>query len=128
VRTDLATWDAPRLSLRTDVRSFDVARAADATHLKVTVVFPSEATVGVDLGLTQYSVQVVDARGRTIVAGTEHAGIGSASALVRIPSGAVGPFTVTVTGDRSVSDPDTLDSDSALNDTVTVQVAQLTRR
>lgn len=128
LRNDLATWDAPRITAGTDVRTFTVTREAKASLLKVTVVFPSEATLGADLGLTQYSVTVVDAKGKVLVAGTEAAGIGAASALVRVPSGATGPYTVTVTGDRAVSDPDTLDSDSVLNDTVTVQVAQLQRR
>jgi serine protease AprX len=128
LRSDFATWDAPRATLGTDVRTFDVARDDRATQLKVTVVFPSEATVGVDLGLTQYSVVIEDATGRVIVAGTERAGIGAASALVSLPAGAVGPYSVTVTGDQAVSDPDTLDSDALLNDTVTLQVAQLRER
>jgi len=128
LRNDLATWDAPRVSLGTDVRTFDVPRHAEATLLKVTVAFPSEATLGADLGLTQYSVTVVDAAGKVLVSATTPVGIGAAGALVQLPAGAVGPLTVTVRGDRSVSDPDTLDSDSVLNDTVTVQVAQLARR
>jgi hypothetical protein len=105
-----------------------VTRDSYATHLKVTVAFPSEATVGADLGLTEYSVVVTDAKGKVLVATTERVGIGAAGALVAIPKTAVGPYTVEVTGDLSVSDPDTLDSDSVLNDTVTVQVAQLQKR
>jgi serine protease AprX len=128
LRNDFATWDAPVLSLGTDVRSFTVAREPLATRMKVTVVFPSEATLGADLGLTQYSVVVRDAAGRILVAGTQPVGIGAAGALVDLPRSAVGPYTVTVTGDRSLSDPDTIDSDSVLNDTVTVQVAQLRPR
>ena len=37
-------------------------------------------------------------------------------------------WTVELVGARAVSDPDTLDSDAVLNDTVTLQVAQLVRR
>jgi serine protease AprX len=128
LRSDFAVWDAPRLSLGTDVRSFEIPRDSKATKLKVTVVFPSEATVGVDLGLTQYSAVVEDAAGHVVVAQLERVGIGAAGALVTLPAGLVGSYTVTVTGDRSVSDPDTLDSDSVLNDTVTFQVAQLRAR
>ena len=127
-RSDFATWDAPRATLGTDVRTFELPRDAKATHLKVTIAFPSEATLGADLGLTEYSVVVEDANGTVVVAAVEPAGIGARGALVTLPSGLVGPYTVTVTGDRAVSDPDTLDSDSVLNDTVTVQVAQLSRR
>jgi serine protease AprX len=125
---DVATWDAPRATLGTDVRSFDVARQATATHLKVTVVFPSEAVLGADLGLTQYSAVVTDATGRSVVSSVERVGIGAVGALVPLDPTFVGPFKVTITGDRAVSDPDTLDSDSALNDTVTAQIVQLRRR
>lgn len=125
---DVATWDAPRVTLGTDVRSFDVARQATATDLKVTVVFPSEAVLGADLGLSEYSAVVTDAAGRSIVSSVERVGIGAVSAMVPLDPTFVGPFTVTITGDRAVSDPDTLDSDSLLNDTVTVQVVQLLRR
>lgn len=128
LRNDLAVWDAPRVSAGTDARTFTVAQDPKATHLKVTIAFPSEATVGADLGLTEYSVVVTDATGRSIVPATSRVGIGAAGAFVTVPAGSVGPYTVQVTGDRSVSDPDTLDSDSVLNDTVTVQVAQLRRR
>lgn len=128
LRSDFATWDAPRATLGTDVRTFEIPRDTAATQLKVTIVFPSEATLGADLGLTEYSVVVEDAAGRVVVESLERVGIGAAGALVALPAGLVGPYTVTVTGDRAVSDPDTLDSDSLLNDTVTLQVAQLRSR
>ena len=127
-RSDFAVWDAPRATVGTDVRSFEIARDAAATNLMVTVAFPSEAALGEDLGLTEYTARVVDATGRVVVEATQRAGIGSSSAFVPVPAGTVGPYTVTVTGDRAVSDPDTLDSDALLNDTVTVQVIQLQKR
>jgi serine protease AprX len=128
VRSDFATWDAPRGSFGTDVRTFEVAKDTGATRLRVAVMFPSEATVGVGLGLTEYSVTVTDAKGTVLVADTVTAGIGTATAFVTVPTGTVGPYTVTVTGDQSVSEPDTLDSDSLLGDTVTVAVVQATKR
>lgn len=128
VRHDLATWDAPRATLGTDVRRFEVARTAGTTHLKVTIVYPSEATVGADLGLTEYSVVITDANGKVIVEALERVGIGASGILVAIPAGTAGPYTVDVTGDRAVSDPDTLDSDSLLNDTITFQLVQLKAR
>jgi hypothetical protein len=84
--------------------------------------------LGADLGLTQYSAVVTDATGRSVVASVERVGIGAVGALVPLDPTFVGPFKVTITGDRAVSDPDTLDSDSALNDTVTAQIVQLRRR
>jgi serine protease AprX len=126
LRSDFFRWAAPRATFETDVREFEVPREARATDIRVTVAFPSEAALGADLGLTEYTVRVVDAEGNVVIETTERAGIGSASAIA--PAVGVGPYTVTVTGNRAVSDPDTLDSDSLLNDTVTVQVAQLRRR
>ena len=128
LRNDLATWDAPRATLGTDVRSFDVPVDASADRLKVTIVFPSEAVLGADLGLSEYSVTIEDAAGQVVVASLERVGIGAAGALVDVPGGVVGPYTVTVTGERAISDPDTLDSDSLLNDTVSLQVVQMQTR
>ena len=127
-RSDFASWDAPRASVGTDVRSFTVPKDAGSNRLRVAVMFPSEATLGAGIGLTEYSVVVTDAKGRVLVKGTTTAGIGTATAFVALPSTASGPFKVTVTGDRSLSDPDTLDSDSLLGDTVTVLVVQALRR
>lgn len=128
LQSDFAVWDAPRATLGTDTRTFSVTQQTGGNALKVTITFPSEATLGADLGLTEYSVVVEDATGRVLVAGLERVGIGTAGALVDLPAGVVGPYSVKVTGDRAVSDPDTLDSDSLLNDTVTLQLAQLAPR
>ena len=128
VRSDAATWAAPPASLGTDVRSFQVTKDKTANRLRVAVMFPSEATVGADLGLTEYTVVVKDAKGRVLIADTVRAGMGTATAFVAVPTTSVGPYTVTVTGDRSVSDPDTIDSDSVLGDAVSLLVVQATRR
>ena len=128
IRSDWATWDAPRASLGTDVRTFEVPKDKSANRLRVAIMFPSEATLGASIGLTEYSVVVTDANGKVLVAETAPTGMGTAAAFVVVPSGTVGPYTVTVTGDQSASDPDTLDSDSVLGDTITLQVAQAIRR
>ena len=128
VRSDWATWDAPRASAGTDVRSFEIVKDKTANRLRVAIMFPSEATLGASIGLTEYSVTVTDANGKVLVAETVPAGIGTATAFVVVPAGTVGPYTVTVTGDQSLSDPDTLDSDSVLGDTITLEVVQATRR
>jgi len=128
LRSDFFTWDAPRATAGTDVRTFEVPLDGQAGDLKVTVAYPSDTLIGVYEEAMQYTVRVTDAAGAVVVETTEVSGLGSGSALVRLPAGTVGPLTVTITGDRAVSDPDTLDSDSVLNDTVTVQVAQLRRR
>ena len=128
MRSDWATWDAPPVSVGTDVRTFQVPKDATANRLRVAIMFPSEATLGAGFGLTEYSVVVKDAKGRVLISETAPTGIGTAAAFVVVPSGTVGPYAVTVTGDRSVSDPDTLDSGSVLGDTVTLAVVQAIRR
>ena len=101
-----------------------------ATHLKVTVVFPSEATARRRPRADRLLGDVVtDATGRVLVAETtEPAGIGRSRRARRLAR----RRRRSVQGHRhrrsAVSDPDTLDSDSLLNDTITVQVAQLRRR
>ena len=126
LRSDFHTWPAPPATFGTDVRQFEIPLERGSTHIRVTVAFPSEAALTDLGGPTLYTVRVVDADGNVVIESTERAGVGSGSALA--PATGAGPYTVTVTGDRAVSDPDTLDSDSLLNDTVTLQVAQLRAR
>lgn len=131
-RSDLFRYDAPPVTVGTDQRTFTVDRALGAGFLKVTLAYPSEASVGADLGLTSYSVTVTDAAGRVLLQTSERIGIGTTGNAVPLDltaaGAAPGPLTLQVVGDLAVSDPDTIDSDSLLNDTVTLQVAQLTRR
>jgi serine protease AprX len=125
LRSDWLTYAAPPATLGgSDSQTFEVPSEERATHLYAAVTFPSTAVL-IETGVTLYTVRVLDAAG-AVVATTERAGEGSASVLV--PVAGAGPYTVEVTGDVAVSDPDTLDSDSLLNDTVTVQVAQLRAR
>lgn len=126
LRSDWLTYDAPRITVGTDQRSIQVPVGENATHLKVTIAFPSEAVLGSDLNLTDYTVTVRDTDGR-VIATSNDAGIGSESALVDLAEAGTGPgtYTIDVVGEFAISDPDTLDSDSLLNDTVTLQVASL---
>jgi hypothetical protein len=128
VRSDWATWEAPPVSAGTDVKTFQIPKDTSANRLRVAIMFPSDASVGTGSGLTEYSVTVKDATGKVLVAGTTPAGMGTAVAWVTVPTGTVGPYAVTVTGDRSVSDPDSLDSGSVLGDTITLAVVQAIRR
>jgi serine protease AprX len=125
LQSDWLTYDAPRVSLGgSHTRSFEVVPAAGADSLYVAIAFPGTGAL-LDSGITLYTVTVLDADGN-VVATTERSGEGSASVLA--PAAGPGPYTVEVVGDVSLSDPDTLDSDSLLNDTVTVVVAQLAAR
>jgi hypothetical protein len=81
----------------------------------------------------EYTVTVRDAAGQLLGTTTEAPllGAGTASVLIDLrtfqnPRVAWGAFTFDVRGELAGSDPDTLDSDSALGRMITLQVAQLT--
>ncbi|MCU1374966.1 MAG: peptidase and in, kexin, sedolisin [Actinomycetia bacterium] len=128
-QSDLWTYDAPRASLGgSDSHTYAVTVSRATTHLKVTLSHPSLNQVGVN-GF-EYVVTVRDAAGRIVATTTEADGVGTSSAFVdlrplRTPSVTYGAFTVEVSGQSSLSDPDSLDSDSVLGDTITLQLAQL---
>jgi serine protease AprX len=124
--SDFWTWDAPRASVAgTDSRTFTANIPSTTTHLKVTLSHPSLAAVGSN-GMN-YVVTVIDGTGQVLGKTTESAsGAGTASLLLDLQAAAAhyGTFTFQVSGQRSVSDPDTLDSESALGRVVVLQVAQ----
>ncbi len=126
------TWDAPRATLFgvTDTRTFTANVPSTTAQLKVTLSHPSLAALGVNG--TQYSVTVSDAAGKAIGTTTESftAGAGTASLQVDLKAAKATPgtFSFAVSGDIAASDPDTLDSESALGRVVVLQVAQLQPR
>lgn len=128
VRGDYLRWAAAPASAGTDQHTVTIPKDKAANRVRVVVTFPADTLVGVAGNATEYSVVVKDAKGKVIIADTVVAGLNSAAASANVPSTAVGPYTVTVTGDRSVSDPDTIDSDSIMGDTVTLYVIQAARR
>jgi hypothetical protein len=76
----------------------------------------------------QYTVTVKDAGGKVIGTTTEAAsGTGTSSVLIDLKAAAAkyGSFSYEVSGDLAASDPDTLDSESALGHVIVLQVAQL---
>ena len=130
VRSDYWTYAAPTVAYGTDAHTYRITPLPGTDVVRATIVHPSEATVGVDLGLFEYSVTIKDAEGR-VIATHEQVGIGAQSAAADIDGlteAQRAHLTVEIVGVRSVSDPDTLDSDSLLNDTVTLQVVQRDKR
>jgi serine protease AprX len=127
-RGDYLRWPAAPVSAGTDVHTVTIPKDKTANRLRVAVMFPADTLVGLVQNVTEYSVVVKDARGRVIIRGTTFAGLNSATAFAAVPSTAVGPYTVTVTGDQSASDPDTIDSDSIMGDTVSLVVTQAVKR
>jgi serine protease AprX len=125
-RSDFWTWDAPRVAVAgSDSRTFTADVASSITQLKVTLSHPSLAAAGAN-GMV-YTVTVADAAGRVLGTTTEStAGAGTSSLLLdlRALGARAGAYTFSVSGQRSISDPDTLDSESALGRVVVLQVAQ----
>jgi serine protease AprX len=131
-RSDFWTYDAPRVAVAgSDARTYAVAVPSSVSHLKVALSHPSGAVLGLN-GPFSYTVTVRDAAGQLlgVTSETMTQGAGTASLLVDLrsfqhPAVTYGAFTFEVSGELSVSDPDTLDSESLLGRMVTLQVAQL---
>ena len=90
---------------------------------------PSAGTVGANL--FSYTVTVTNPKGVVVGTSTESptAGSGTSTAMIDLHAlkSPAGTYTLKVVGDYAVSDPDTLDSDSALGRMVTVHLAQLAK-
>jgi serine protease AprX len=126
-RSDFWTWDAPRATVAgTDSRTFTTNVPSYRTHLKVTLSHPSDAVLGRN-DVMSYVVTVIDGAGQVLGQTTESAsGAGTASVLLDLKAlnAHAGDYTFQVRGERALSDPDTLDSESLLGRVVVLQVAQ----
>ncbi|MBF4161923.1 S8 family serine peptidase [Nocardioides acrostichi] len=103
-----------------DVR---VGRRADA--LKVVLVYPTPGTAA---NLARYTATVFDADGREVGATTTDVGYAHGTATALLKGLAPGRYTIEVTGDYSVSDPDTIDSDSVNGRVVFLDATSVRRR
>ncbi len=125
-RSDVWQDDAPAVTLGgsySAIREVRVGRRTDA--LKVALVYPTPGTAA---NLALYTATVRDADGEQVARTTTDLGYSTGSASALVEDLAPGRYTVEVTGDYSVSDPDTLDSDSINGRVVFLQVAQLRSR
>jgi serine protease AprX len=131
IRSDFWTYDAPRIAVAgvTDSRDVQAPVGLGVTHVKVALSHPSLAAAQAN-GM-EYTVTVYDATGRQVAVTTEAyiLGAGTASVLVDVgATGAVlGSWTFHISGELAASDPDTIDSESALGRMVTLTVVQLAR-
>ncbi|GEP34475.1 hypothetical protein NSZ01_22430 [Nocardioides szechwanensis] len=102
-----------------------VTLAKGSTALKLALVYPTPGTAA---NFASYTATLRNAAGKVVATTTTDllyaTGIAHALAKGLKP----GRYTVEVTGDYSVSDPDTIDSDSVNGRVVFLQVAQLRRR
>ncbi len=126
VRSDLWQDDAPPVSLGgsySATRRVGVRRGVSA--LKIALVYPTPGTAA---NFASFTATVKDRTGKVVGTTTTDLlySTGIATALVR--GVRAGAYTVEVTGDYAVSDPDTIDSDSVNGRVVFLQAAQLARR
>jgi len=127
-RGDFWTYDAPRATVAgTDTHTYTAPVGLGVTALRVALAHPALGTVCCNG--TSYVVTVTDPTGRVVGVTTESIteGAGSATAYVDLTATGSGPgtYTFTITGEYAASDPDSIDSDSALGRMVTLHVAQL---
>jgi serine protease AprX len=128
-RSDVSMWDAPPATLGgvPDTKSFAIPVPSGTKALKVALGYPSLGSVLVN-GF-DYTATVKDGAGKVVGSTTANFWNGSSSLFVDLRSvkglNFSKPWTVEVVGTYAASDPDTLDSDSALGRKVTLLVAQL---
>ena len=130
-RSDWWTYGSPRVAVAgaTDSHSYAVDVSSSTRYLKIDLAHPSGSAVGINL--MDYDVTVTDAAGKVVGTSsddpTQSTGLASAFIDLSKVSGGVtyGTFTIQVVGQTAASDPDTLDSDSALGRMVTLEVAQV---
>ena len=128
-RSDLWMWDAPRATFQgvPDDKTFSISVPSKTKALKVAVGYPSLGSVAVN-GM-EYVATVKDGAGNTVGTTTANFWNGSSSLFVDLKSVSgldySKPWTVEIAGNYAVSDPDTIDSDSATGRKVTAVVAVL---
>jgi serine protease AprX len=131
VKSDFWTYDSPRAAVLgvTDQRSFSTNVGLGVTHLKVALSHPSLSFAQAN-GM-EYTVTVKDASGRVLGTTVETYILGAGTAYLLLdlrtfsPPAVPGSLTFDVSGELAASDPDTLDSESALGRMITLTVVQL---
>jgi serine protease AprX len=100
-----------------------VARGTSA--LKLALVYPTPGTAA---NLASFVATVTDASGKVVGTTTTNVAYATGIAHALVRNIEPGRYTVDVSGEYAVSDPDTLDSDSVNGRVVFLQAAQLERR
>jgi len=100
-----------------------VARGTSA--LKLALVYPTPGTAA---NLASFVATVTDASGKVVGTTTTDVAYATGIAHALVRNIEPGSYTIDVSGEYAVSDPDTLDSDSVNGRVVFLQAAQLERR
>ena len=131
LRSDFWTYDAPRIAVAglTDQRTYTAPVGVGVTHVKVALSHPSLAVAQAN-GM-EYTVSVRDGLGRVVGTTVEAPILGAGTAYVALDvagaGAALGTWSFDIRGELAASDPDTIDSESALGRMVTLTVVQLAR-
>ena len=132
LQSDFWTWNAPPVTAGgvPDTRTVAISVPMGTEAVKATVAYPAGGAAGVNNA--EYVITVRDADGDVVGTSTASASSGVSSVLVDLlhapPAGVqmtFGTWNVTVEGVIGVSDPDTVDNESLLGRTVTLQTARL---
>jgi serine protease AprX len=131
LRSDFWTYDAPRVAVAgvTDQRTLSTAVGLGVTHVKVALSHPSLAVAQAN-GM-EYTVTVRDGDGDVVGTTVEAPILGAGTAYVFVDLAAAGAtrgtWSFDISGEIAASDPDSIDSESALGRMVTLTVVQLAR-
>ena len=132
LQSDLWTWNAPAATAAgvPDTHDMAISVPSGTEAVKAAVAYPAGGAAAVNNA--EYVITIRDADGDVVGTSTASAASGVSSVLVDLvhapPSGVVvtfGTWSITVEGVIAVSDPDTIDNESALGRTVTLQAARL---
>lgn len=127
VRSDLWQEASPTVAaFGSYAATHKVTVGKGVSALKVAVVYPTTGQAGVNL--FDVSAVVKDASGRTVGTTTTDLFYGSGIAHVLVKGLKAGSYTIEVVGNLTVSDPDTIDSDSINGRVIFLQAAQLAKR
>jgi serine protease AprX len=127
VRSDLWQEAAPAVAAMGSYSATHQVTVAPGTDaLKVVVVHPTTGQAGANF--FSFTAVVKDGSGKTVGTTTTDMLYSTGIAHVLVPGIGAGVYTIEVTGDYAVSDPDTIDSDSVNGRVVFLQAAQLAKR
>ncbi|HET7711699.1 MAG TPA: S8 family serine peptidase [Thermoanaerobaculia bacterium] len=132
VQSTLRTWNAPPATAGgvPDTKTFTFSVPAGTEGVKAVVAYPSAGAAGANSA--EYILTVKDADGDVMGSTVLSGSAGASWVMVDLknspPAGVsvtFGTWSVTVEGTAAVSDPDTVDNESLLGRTVTLQTATL---
>jgi len=123
VRQDLWQYAAPPVTVQgTDSRTYSLPVDPTTRTVYLTVAHPTPTEAG---NMWSWTATLVSPSGETLGTTTTDQEYGSGTAILSVPVSVPGTYTIRVTGDLGVSDPDTVDSDNLWGRVVFLSAAQV---